>query len=218
MVEGSLRAADGHGEHLAGDREVEHEAEDRPDRRAQAAQEEHVAPADVVLELEAARVDPLNHAQDGPHRPGGQATEELAVVPAADIDPEDSDQREGCEQRQDARHAGEVDDLRLTGRGVFVVVGHVGEGPLLILDRSLRLQAVALDALLVCGTRRVLARVDEAQQVRGAGHDQLEADPLANAREDLHRARGEIVTAMHQRGDLRRVFGGPVAGAVEGER
>ena len=53
-------------EKAAAESERDGHREDASDQRAQAAEEERVRAADVVLELEHAAVDPLDHTHDGP--------------------------------------------------------------------------------------------------------------------------------------------------------
>ena len=59
-------------EEPARERERDREREGAADQRAEAAEEERVRAADVVVELEVARVDPLDDADDRADRPRDQ--------------------------------------------------------------------------------------------------------------------------------------------------
>src|SRR3954470_1897594 len=180
-----------------GDRHREGSADQRP----QAAEEEGVRPADVVLELELAAVDPLHHAHDSA---GGSGNEGGDGCGPADSQPRGGD---AGDDEEDGGDAAEVDELCLAVRRLAVVGLDLVDGDALALQRRGGLR-------LVLGAP---AAVDEAEQVRGAGDDELEADPLPHSRQDGVRAYGELVAAVELGGDVGSVLRRPVGLAVEAE-
>ena len=85
------------------------------------------------------------------------------------------------------------DDLRLAVRRLVVVLLGAVERLLLPLERFGVLR-------LVVGA----SRIDEAEQMRGAGHHELQADHLAHAGQHRLRLHRELVAAMQLGRDLRR--------------
>src|SRR3954468_13203258 len=171
------------------------------DQRPEAAEEEGVRPADVVLELELAAVDPLHHAHDSA---GGSGNEGGDGCGPADSQPRGGD---AGDDEEDGGDAAEVDELGRAVRRLAVVGLDLVDGDALALQRRGGLR-------LVLGAP---AAVDEAEQVRGAGDDELEADPLPHSRQDGVRAYGELVAAVELGGDVGSVLRRPVGLAVEAE-
>ena len=178
--------------------ERDREREGAPDQRAKAAEEERVRTADVVVELELARVDPLDDADDRADRPRDQRRD--AAHPAEG----ERDAGNRGDDRCDRGHPGEVDDLGLPVGGLPVVgLGLVERLGLALQNRS----------VLVVGVGAAL--VDEAEEMGGGGGDELEADALAHAGEHGARADGELVAAVQLGRDLVAPLRRPVALAVE---
>src|SRR3954449_6247953 len=201
-------AGDRHGEgaaaqpaEAAGEGEGDPRGEGSAERRREAAEEEGVRPADVVLELELAAVDPLHHAHD---RAGGAGNEGSDRSGPADRQPRGGNP---CDDEEDGGDAAEVDKLRLAVRRLAVVGLNLVDGGALAFERRGRLRLV-----LSAGSA-----IDETEQVRGAGDDELEADPLSHSRQDRVRAHGELVAAVELGGDLGSVLRRPVGLAVEAE-
>ena len=183
----------------SGERERDRHPEDSADQRSQTAEEEGVRTADVVVELELAVVDPLDDAHERADRARGKRGHGARPL---DREP---DRRSDADHDGDRRHAREVDDLRLAVRGVAVVRLGLRERVALLRDRGRSRMRV--------GFRRTV--VDEAHQVRGRRHHEVQADALPHAGEHRLRADRQLVAAMQCGSDVREVPRRPVALAME---
>src|SRR5438552_3726751 len=143
-VVGARAGGDRNVEQAAVEGERDRHGERSTDQRPQAAEEEGVRPADVVLELELAAVDPLHHAHD---RAGGAGNEGGDRSGPADRQPRG---RNPGDDEEDGGDAAEVDEPRLEG-GAGRVVGSRGRG-------------IGLAGL--AGTPPVVMRVDELAEAR----------------------------------------------------
>ena len=202
-ISASLRCSSstegGQAEETAGEREGEHDRQGPADQRPEATEEHRVQASRVVFERERALIDALDDADDCPERARDERGDRRRPV---DHEP---DRCPDADHRRDGRHADEVRDLSLAVRGIVVVL--LGKRERLPLSRE-------RFGVLVLVVRD--PGIHEAEQVRGAGHHELQADHLTNAREHRLRLHRELVAVMELGRDLRRFLRRPVGLAVEG--
>src|SRR3954463_7672891 len=128
-VVGARAGGDRNVEQAAVEGERDRHGERSADQRPQAAEEEGVRPADVVLELELAAVDPLHHAHD---RAGGAGNEGSDRSGPADRQPRGGNPGD---DEEDGGDAAEVDKLRLAVRRLAVVGLNLVDGGALAVER-----------------------------------------------------------------------------------
>ena len=187
-------------------REVENEPEGGAEHRAQATEKRHVRTTDVVREIELARVDALDDADDRSESAGGDAAVEVGVrVDPGQRYPPAPEEREQPERGGDGGHGSEVHDLGLAVRG-SAVVRHRGVDSVLLLLQN------------TSGPFVGSPRVDEAQKVRSRGHHELQTDATTNPAEDLRCTDRKLVAAVDLLSDVRIVLRRPVARTAETSR